>query len=357
MKIIKTSLKPLSDLPSPSSIRFLWNFGFLLGLLLFLQIISGVILSINFIPSEIEAFQSIIHIIRDSNFGWINRLIHSNTASLFFIRLFIHMGRGIFYRSQKRKNKTWLRGSIIFVISIATAFFGYVLPWGQISYWGATVITNIVSAVPYMGKIIVEWLWGNFSVSQPTLNRFFSIHFLLPFIIIATVIIHIILLHRTGSRNPLGIKEAMDKIEFHSNFTFKDTIFLLITLILLIRIIINSPNLFIDPENINEANPIKAPVHIQPEWYFLFAYAILRSIPSKLGGIIALLLSVLIIMVIPIKRLKLYRRKFSPNLKIKLSLFFLSFLSLTFIGIKPVENPYTLVGKVFRIIYFIAAVA
>jgi len=356
MKEIKKISKPLTELPSPSSISFLWNFGFLLGILLTLQIISGVILSINFIQSEAEAFLSIVHIIRDSNRGWINRFIHSNIASLFFIRLIIHISRGIFYYSHQRKKETWLRGSSIFAVSIATAFFGYVLPWGQISYWGATVITNIVSAIPYIGKRLVEWLWGNFSVRQPTLNRFFSIHFLLPFIILALVLDHIILLHKTGSSNPLGTKEDIDKIEFHVSFTNKDSIFLTLVTIVLITVISNNPNLFIDPENINEANPMKAPVHIQPEWYFLFAYAILRSIPSKLGGIIALAFSILVIFVIPIKPNNKNRKKFSPWKKTFYSIFTLSFLILTIIGRKPVEDPYVIVGKTFRVVYFTSIV-
>lgn len=354
MKNIKKISKTITDLPSPSSIRFLWNFGFILGILLSVQIITGVILSINYIQSELEAFPSIIHIIRDTNNGWINRLIHSNTASLFFIRLLTHIGRGIFYGSFKTKSLTWLRGSTIFLISMATAFFGYVLPWGQMSYWGATVITNIVSALPYVGKDLVEWLWGNFSISQPTLNRFFSIHYLLPVILSITTVHHIFTLHKTGRSNPTGNIESLEKVEFHPIFTNKDTIFLIAVSIALLSIITNLPNYFIDPENINEANPIKAPVHIQPEWYFLFAYAILRSIPSKLGGIVAIVSSIVIIFFVSIKKADINRRKFSPKRKIKTLAILFSFVTLTFIGRKPVEEPYISTGKFLSTSYFLS---
>ncbi len=354
MKKIKTLSYPLFDLPSPSSINLMWNFGFLLGTLLVIQIITGIFLSMNYIQSERGAFCSIIHIIRDINTGWLSRLVHSNTASLFFIGLIIHLMRGVFFGSFRRKKSTWLSGTRILIISIATAFFGYVLPWGQISYWGATVITNIASAIPYLGKIIVEWMWGNFSVREPTLNRFFSIHFLLPFVIVIIVLVHLILLHSTGSSNPIGSKEEMDKIEFHQEFSTKDTIFLITVLMMLIILISVKPQVFIDPENMNEANSIKAPVHIQPEWYFLFAYAILRSIPSKLGGIVALISSITVFYLIRVKVINTTRNKFSPWGKTKIAVFISSFIVLTFIGSKPVEEPYVLIRKVWGAIYFLS---
>ena len=353
MKRYKKLLTPLIDLPTPISIRFVWNFGFLLGILLLVQIVTGVVLSMRYIQSSGEAFLSIIYIIRDCNNGWLIRLFHSNVASFFFMRIRVHLLRGVFFTSFKGKVNAWVRGSTILLVSIATAFFGYVLPWGQMSYWGATVITNIISALPYIGTILVEWLWGNFSVSQPTLNRFFSIHFFLPIFILVLIFVHIIFLHLTGSSNPIGIKESVDKVEFNIKFLIKDFIFLVFILLFILGVVINLPDLFIDPENINEANPMKAPIHIQPEWYFLFAYSILRSIPSKLGGVVFLIFSIGMYYIFPLKLVKENRRKFSPKRKVCFIIFIVSIVLLTYIGSKPVEDPYLLVSKVARVFYFL----
>nr|YP_002317282.1 cytochrome b [Steganacarus magnus]ACH41155.1 cytochrome b [Steganacarus magnus] len=352
MKLMKFYTSPLFDLPTPFSINLFWNFGFILGFITTIQVISGLFLSMLFIPSESDAFFSIIHIMRDSNSGWFIRLIHSNVASLIFLCVYIHLARGLYTSSFKTKSHAWNSGVTIFIIVMAAAFFGYVLPWGQMSYWGATVITNIASAIPYIGIYLVKWMWGNFSVSQPTLNRFFSIHFIVPFFMLMMMVIHIILLHSTGSSNPMGSKEDMEKIEFQIMFTIKDFLFFSSIFSLVFISISNYPDIFMDPENMNEANPLKAPVHIQPEWYFLFAYAILRSITSKLGGVLALIFSILILFFIQIKGLSKVSGKFSPIVKLSFWIKVSSFLILTFVGMKPVELPFSVIGKVSSFLYF-----
>jgi len=288
------------NFPIPTSISYIWNWGSLLAIIIAIQIISGIILSIHYTPHIDTAFSSVIHIIRDVNRGWILRFIHLNGASLIFMLIFIHISRGILFSSHKL-SRMWISGIIILFLIIATAFLGYVLPWGQISFWGASVITNLVSAIPYLGKIIVEWLWGGFSIRNATLNRFFTLHFLLPIALILIALIHLISLHSTGSNNPLGYIR-LDKLPFHPYFSRKDSlgIIKLILISFLIRILL--PFYLCDPENFNPANPLNSPIHIQPEWYFLFAYAILRSIPNKLGGVIGLIAAILIISILPLKK-------------------------------------------------------
>lgn len=295
LKLINNSL---IDLPSPSNISTWWNYGSLLGLCLTIQLISGIFLAIHFSPHIDLAFNRVIHICRDVNYGWLLRTTHANGASIFFICLYLHVGRGIYYRSYNLI-QTWIIGVIILLTIIATAFLGYVLPWGQISFWGATVITNLVSAIPYLGKTIVQWLWGGFAVDNATLTRFFTLHFILPFIATALIIIHLIFLHQTGSNNPLGTNRNIDKIPFHPYYSIKDTLGILLIITLLLSIILIEPYILSDPDNFTPANPLVTPTHIQPEWYFLFAYAILRSIPNKLGGVIALLISIIILIIIP----------------------------------------------------------
>lgn len=353
--LIKIAKSSLLRLPTPFSISFLWNIGFLLGLNLVLQIISGVVLSMNYIPSTELAFDSVIHIMRDIDMGWTIRYIHINGASLFFILLYIHIRRGIYFNSPRKMPIAWISGIIILLITIGAAFIGYVLPWGQISFWGATVITRILTAVPYVGKTATQWLWGNFSVSQPTLNRFFSLHFLIPILVAAIVIIHLILLHKTGSSNPLGLNPDTDKIKFFPYFAVKDIIPLFLLTILIFTVLSNFPNMLGDVENFNIARITSTPPHIQPEWYFLYAYAILRSIPSKLGGVLAILGSILILLVLTIKNQGI-NKKFSPLKKVIFWMFIRNVILLTWIGANPVEAPFVVIGQTLTIIYFLLVV-
>uniref|UniRef100_UPI0030E3DA06 cytochrome b n=1 Tax=Chauliops zhengi TaxID=2936724 RepID=UPI0030E3DA06 len=349
IKIINSSL---IDLPSPSSISLWWNFGSLLGMCLMIQIITGVFLAMHYTANIELAFNSVIHICRDVNNGWLIRNTHANGASLFFICLYMHIGRGLYYGSYKLF-MTWSVGVILLFLIMATAFLGYVLPWGQMSLWGATVITNLLSAIPYMGNDLVKWLWGGFSVDNATLTRFFTLHFLLPFIIAAMVIIHLLFLHQTGSNNPLGINSNYDKIPFHPYFSIKDIMSMNITLFMFSMLILLEPRILGDPENFIPANPLVTPIHIQPEWYFLFAYAILRSIPNKLGGVTAMVLSILIIMILPItNKSKFQGLPFYPLNKILFWMFMTTMILLTWIGARPAEEPFIMIGQILTMIYF-----
>nr|AXS65298.1 cytochrome b [Histeroidea sp. 5 KM-2017] len=350
--VTKIINKSLIDLPTPSNISAWWNFGSLLGLCLGIQIITGIFLSMHYTANINMAFDSVIHICRDVNFGWLIRTLHANGASFFFICIFMHTGRGMYYGSYKLIH-TWLVGVIILFIVMATAFLGYVLPWGQMSFWGATVITNMISAIPYLGVTIVQWIWGGFAVDNATLTRFFSFHFLFPFIIAALVMIHLLFLHQTGSNNPLGVNSNMDKIPFHPFFTFKDIFGFLTMSFSLIMLTLINPYMLGDPDNFIPANPLVTPVHIQPEWYFLFAYAILRSIPNKLGGVIALVMSIAILAAIPfINNKKMKSNQFYPINKILFWMFVSITIMLTWIGARPVEDPYVLTGQCLTISYF-----
>nr|QVX31153.1 cytochrome b [Bosmina fatalis] len=350
--LIKIVNNALIDLPAPANISAWWGFGSLLGLCLVTQIATGLFLAMHYTPHVDYAFSSVIHIIRDVNYGWLLRTIHANGASFFFICLYLHVGRGLYYGSYIFMF-TWFSGVLLLLLTMGAAFMGYVLPWGQMSFWGATVITNLLSAIPYVGDMIVQWVWGGFAVDNATLNRFFTFHFLIPFIIAAVVMIHFLFLHQTGSNNPLGIKMEGDKIPFHPYFSIKDLVGFLIMLLILISITLLTPNLLGDPENFNAANPLVTPVHIQPEWYFLFAYAILRSIPNKLGGVIALLLSILILVIMPFWHQSNFRGLAFYPLNKMLFWFLISVVFvLTWIGAKPVEEPYVLIGQIYTILYF-----
>lgn len=350
--LIKIINNALVDLPAPANISAWWNFGSLLGLCLITQIATGLFLAIHYTPHIDLAFSSVVHIIRDVNYGWLLRTIHANGASFFFICLYLHVGRGIYYGSYLY-TLTWFSGILLLLLTIGAAFIGYVLPWGQISFWGATVITNLLSAIPYVGDAIVQWVWGGFAVDNATLNRFFTFHFLIPFIIAGVVAVHLLFLHQTGSNNPLGVKSDIDKIPFHPYFTIKDLFGFLVIIISLVALTLLNPNLLGDPENFTPANPLVTPVHIQPEWYFLFAYAILRSIPNKLGGVVALLLSILILAIIPFWHKSNFRGlSFYPLNKTLFWFIVGTVFILTWIGAKPVEDPYVFVGQVFTIIYF-----
>nr|QLD97035.1 cytochrome b [Navis striatus] len=351
--LIKMINKTLIDLPTPSNISYMWNMGSLLSMCLIIQILSGLFLAMHFSNDITLAFSSISHISRDVNFGWMIRSIHANTASLFFILIYLHVGRGIYFSSFLLQGP-WLSGILIIFILMTTAFLGYVLPWGQMSFWGATVITNLLSATPYFGMTITQWLWGGFSVENPTLTRFFTLHYFLPFIIITLVIIHINLLHETGSSNPLGTPLNIDKIPFHPYYSLKDLTGMFLTLSIIFLIIMIYPYMFSDPENFLEANPLITPPHIQPEWYFLFAYAILRSIPNKLGGVLALVMSIFILSTLPLtSKMKFKTTAMNPIKKIFFWLFVNIFLILTFIGACPVEAPFINLSQTMTFFYFI----
>nr|YP_009093869.1 cytochrome b [Marisa cornuarietis]AIT57577.1 cytochrome b [Marisa cornuarietis] len=350
--VLKIVNNAVVDLPAPINLSAWWNFGSLLGLCLIIQILTGLFLAMHYISHIELAFSSVVHIMRDVNYGWALRAIHANGASWFFICLYMHIGRGLYYGSYLYMH-TWNIGAVLFLLTMGTAFLGYVLPWGQMSFWGATVITNLLSAIPYIGKMLVEWVWGGFAVDNATLTRFFAIHFLLPFVIAALSVLHLLFLHETGSNNPLGLSSDSEKVPFHFYYTSKDVVGFILLMLGLSLIVLFSPQMLTDPENFISANPLVTPVHIQPEWYFLFAYAILRSIPNKLGGVIALALSVLILFVVPLLHKSSFRSLcFYPLSQTLFWSFVGIFMILTWIGSCPVEAPYESIGQMFTGLYF-----
>nr|YP_010593080.1 cytochrome b [Rana zhenhaiensis]WAB70215.1 cytochrome b [Rana zhenhaiensis] len=350
LKIINGSF---IDLPTPSNISAWWNFGSLLGVCLIAQIATGLFLAMHYTADTSMAFSSIAHICRDVNNGWLLRNLHANGASFFFICIYFHIGRGLYYGSYLYK-ETWNIGVVLLFLVMATAFVGYVLPWGQMSFWGATVITNLLSAAPYIGSDLVQWIWGGFSVDNATLTRFFTFHFILPFIIAAMSMIHLLFLHQTGSSNPTGLNSNLDKVSFHPYFSYKDLFGFVILLGALATLSTFSPNLLGDPDNFTPANPLVTPPHIKPEWYFLFAYAILRSIPNKLGGVLALLLSILILLLMPFTHTsKLRSLMFRPVAKIFFWALIANTAILTWIGGQPVEDPFIMIGQVTSGLYFL----
>jgi len=345
----------LIDAPTPANISYLWNFGSLLGLCLGIQIVTGVTLAMHYTPSVLEAFNSVEHIMRDVNNGWLIRYLHANTASAFFFLLYLHVGRGLYYGSYKSpRTLTWIIGTIIVVLMMATAFLGYVLPYGQMSLWGATVITNLMSAIPWIGQDIVEFIWGGFSVNNATLNRFFALHFLLPFVLAALVLMHLIAYHDVvGSGNPLGISANYDRLPFAPYFIFKDLITIFIFFIVLSVFVFFMPNALGDSENYIMANPMQTPPAIVPEWYLLPFYAILRSIPNKLLGVLAMFAAILVLLVMPISDLsKLRGVQFRPLSKIAFFIFVANFLVLMQIGAKHVEAPFIEFGQISTVLYF-----
>uniref|UniRef100_A0AAU7BAA9 Cytochrome b n=1 Tax=Isoplectron armatum TaxID=3073468 RepID=A0AAU7BAA9_9ORTH len=350
--LFKIANNALIDLPTPSNISSWWNFGSLLGLCLIIQILTGLFLAMHFTANIEMAFDSMIHICRDVNYGWFLRTLHANGASFFFICIYLHIGRGMYYGSFNF-HYTWMVGVIILFMVMGTAFMGYVLPWGQMSFWGATVITNLLSAVPYLGTDLVQWVWGGFAVDNATLTRFFTIHFLLPFIVAALTLIHLLFLHQTGSNNPLGTNSNIDKIPFHPYFTFKDIIGFILLIASLTLLTLLNPYLLGDPDNFTPANPLITPIHIQPEWYFLFAYAILRSIPNKLGGVIALVFSIAILLLMPLFNKNKFRSsQFYPINQVLFWCMLSIVILLTWIGARPVEDPFIITGQILTILYF-----
>nr|QXG19138.1 cytochrome b [Drosophila bipectinata]QXG19333.1 cytochrome b [Drosophila malerkotliana] len=351
--LFKIANNALVDLPAPINISSWWNFGSLLGLCLIIQILTGLFLAMHYTADVNLAFYSVNHICRDVNYGWLLRTLHANGASFFFICIYLHVGRGMYYGSYLF-TPTWLVGVIILFLVMGTAFMGYVLPWGQMSFWGATVITNLLSAIPYLGMDLVQWVWGGFAVDNATLTRFFTFHFILPFIVLAMTMIHLLFLHQTGSNNPIGLNSNIDKIPFHPYFTFKDIVGFIVMIFALITLVLINPYLLGDPDNFIPANPLVTPAHIQPEWYFLFAYAILRSIPNKLGGVIALVLSIAILMILPFYNLSKFRGiQFYPINQILFWTMVVTVILLTWIGARPVEEPYVLIGQILTVIYFL----
>nr|QNH73817.1 cytochrome b [Rhipidura albicollis] len=350
--VLKIVNDALIDLPTPSNISTWWNFGSLLGICLTVQIVTGLLLAMHYTADTSLAFNSVAHMCRNVQFGWLIRNLHANGASFFFICIYLHIGRGFYYGSYLNK-ETWNIGVILLLTLMATAFVGYVLPWGQMSFWGATVITNLFSAIPYIGQTLVEWAWGGFSVDNPTLTRFFALHFLLPFVIAGLTLVHLTLLHETGSNNPLGIPSDCDKIPFHPYYSIKDILGFALMLIPLVALALFSPNLLGDPENFTPANPLATPPHIKPEWYFLFAYAILRSIPNKLGGVLALAASVLVLFLAPLlHKSKQRSMTFRPLSQILFWALVANLLILTWVGSQPVEHPFIIIGQLASLSYF-----
>ncbi len=347
----------LVDYPAPKNLNYFWNFGSLAGLALVVMIVTGIVLAMQYTPHVDHAFDSVERIMRDVNGGWLIRYTHMNMASFFFIAVFIHIFRGLYYGSYKAPREIlWMLGVVILLLMMATAFMGYVLPWGQMSFWGATVITNLFSAIPLVGESIVTWLWGGFSVDNPTLNRFFALHFLLPFVIVGVVILHIWALHRFGSNNPLGIEAngPQDKIPFHPYYTVKDAFGVGVFLLIFSGFLFFAPNFLGHPDNYIPANPLSTPAHIVPEWYFLPFYAILRSIPDKLMGVVAMFASIGILFILPwLDRSPVRSAKFRPMYKLFFWILFVACIALGWAGQEAAEGLPLLVSRIATAYYFI----
>jgi len=343
------------DSPQPSNISYLWNFGSLLAFCLIIQIVTGVTLGMHYTPSIFEAFDSVEHIMRDVNNGWLIRYLHSNTASAFFFLVYLHIGRGLYYGSYKApRTLVWTIGTVLLIAMMATAFLGYVLPYGQMSLWGATVITSMLSAIPWIGHDLVEFIWGGFSVNNATLNRFFALHFVLPFVLAALALMHLIALHdSSGSGNPLGVSGNYDRLPFSPYYIFKDLITIFLFIIVLSIFVFFMPNTLGDSENYVMANPMQTPAAIVPEWYLLPFYAILRSIPNKLLGVIAMFSAILALLIMPFSDLsKLRGIQFRPLSKIAFFIFVANFLVLMQLGAKHVESPFIEFGQISTALYF-----
>jgi ubiquinol-cytochrome c reductase cytochrome b subunit len=345
------------DYPTPRNLNYWWNFGSLAGFFLLVQIITGIILSMHYTAHVDHAFDSIEHIMRNVNHGWLIRYIHMNGASFFFIVVYIHIFRGLYYGSYKApREMLWWLGIIILLLMMATAFMGYVLPWGQMSFWGATVITNLFSAIPLIGDNITQWLWGGYSVDNPTLSRFYTLHFLFPFLIVGVVVLHIVALHTHGSNNPLGIdrKGPQDSIPFHPFYTIKDLFGLSFALTIFFAVVFFAPDFLGHPDNYIPADPLKTPAHIVPEWYFLPFYAILRAIPDKLGGVIAMFSAIFVLFLLPwLDTSKVRSATFRPIYKILFWIFLIDAIVLGWVGSKPAEGIYIIISRLATFYYFL----
>ncbi|MBC2860639.1 cytochrome b/b6 [Stappia sp. 28M-7] len=344
------------DFPTPKNLNYWWTFGGILFFVLIAQIITGIVLVMHYTPNTAMAFASVEHIMRDVNFGWLLRYLHANGASMFFIAVFIHMFRGMYYGSYKAPREiSWILGVVIFLIMMATAFMGYVLPWGQMSFWGATVITNLFSALPLVGEPIVNWLWGGFAVDNPTLNRFFSLHYLLPFMIFGVVLLHVWAFHTTGNNNPTGInpKTKQDTIPFHPYYTVKDLFAIVVFMILFAYFVFYIPNFLGHADNYIEANPLVTPTHIVPEWYFLPFYAILRAVPDKLGGVILMFGSIAVMFVLPwLDTSKVRSGTYRPLFKQFFWIFAAVCVGLGYLGAMPAEGGYVIAARILTAYYF-----
>jgi quinol-cytochrome oxidoreductase complex cytochrome b subunit len=341
--------------PTPINLNYMWSFGSTAGICLVIQIITGIFLAMHYTPHIDYAFLSVEHIMTDVNNGWLLRYTHANGASMFFIVVYCHIFRGLYYGSYiYPRGMLWASGVVIFLLMMATAFMGYVLPWGQMSFWGATVITNLFSAIPFVGQSIVEWLWGGFSVSNATLNRFFSLHYLMPFVIAGVVLLHLTLLHKDGSNNPLGINTSVDYVSFYPYYYVKDLFAFFVFASVFTFFVFFYPNALGHPDNYIPANPLVTPPHIVPEWYFLPFYAILRSIPDKLGGVVAMISAILVLLLLPvINTSEIRSSKFRPLFAFFYWFLVADFVILGWIGQKPVESPYIEIGMGATVFYFL----
>ena len=353
--IVDVVNRHLIEYPTPANLSYFWGYGSMAGIFLGLQIVTGILLAMHYTPHVDLAFNSVEHIMRDVNGGWLLRYLHANGASLFFFVVYIHVGRGLYYGSYAApRHILWIIGVVIIILMMATAFMGYVLPWGQMSFWAATVITNLFSAIPVVGPSIVEWLWGGFSVDNATLNRFFSLHYLLPFILAGAVIAHLVSLHEVGSNNPLGISALSDKIAFHPYLWIKDVFGWLLIGFVYLAFVFYSPNTLGHPDNYVEGNPMVTPAHIVPEWYFLPYYAVLRSIPDKLLGVVAFGGSLAVWLLLPFLHTSNVRSSlFRPLFRVFYWVFILDFVILGWIGGNLAESPYLEIGQIATAYYFV----
>ena len=349
-------LKHFEHYQAPKNLNYLWNLGSIALIALVIQIITGIVLAMHYTPHTAHAFDSVENIMRNVNYGWLIRYMHSVGASMFFVAVYLHMFRGIYYGSYKAPRELlWIIGLIIFLTMMATAFMGYVLPWGQMSYWGATVITNLFSAIPFVGESIVTWLWGGFSVDNPTLNRFFALHYLLPFIIVGLVLLHIVALHQHGSNNPKGIdvKSPKDTIPFHPYYTAKDFFGFGIYFLIFAFFIFYEPNYLGHPDNYIPANPLVTPAHIVPEWYFLPFYAILRAVPSKLGGVVLMFSAIGVLFALPwLDRSPVRSSDYRPWNRIAFFVFLADCIVLGYLGGQPAQEPYITMSRLAASYYF-----
>ncbi|MFN0264466.1 cytochrome bc complex cytochrome b subunit [Tepidamorphus sp. 3E244] len=347
----------LTDFPTPKNLNYFWTFGGIAAICLVIQLISGIVLAMHYTPHVDMAFESVEHIMRDVNYGWFIRYLHANGASFFFIAVYIHIFRGLYYGSYKAPREVlWMLGVLILLAMMATAFMGYVLPWGQMSFWGATVITNLFSAIPIVGGAIVEWLWGGFAVGNPTLNRFFSLHYLLPFVIFGLVILHVWALHIPGNNNPTGVdvKSARDTVPFHPYYTVKDLFAIIVFMIFFMGFVFYAPNMLGHPDNYIPANPLVTPAHIVPEWYFLPFYAILRAVPDKLGGVLAMFAAIAVLFILPwLDTSRVRSATFRPLYRQFFWILLIVCIGLGYLGGKPAEGIYVVLSRILTIYYFV----